>query len=260
MIAWLEDAKTKLPSDIYPFASNSIEYTKLGVYNEIVLAGGQVINKDKDKALIDTPETINGYKTLFDLVKSDLHSPFYVTIETGAGTLFKSEKALVYQAGSYSLLTYSDKEQAQVARNFEIYPIPEIKEGVKSKSVIHGVGNVISANSKNPDVAFDFINYMSSEELMKTYTQLALFSQSHKNVQDYYGEVMKNKTGLDVSVVYNVADGAMPLPNSINTAKLDKLIVDNVSEYIQDKKSFDDMIKDTQKGVQSALDKENKNK
>ncbi len=101
---------------------------------------------------------------------------------------------------------------------------------------------------------------MSSEESMKTYTELALVSQSHKNVQDYYGEVMKDKTGLDVSVVYNVADGAMSLPNSINTAKWDKVIVDNISDYMQDKKSFDDMIKDTQKGVQAALDEENKNK
>ncbi|MEG2786863.1 MAG: sugar ABC transporter substrate-binding protein [Romboutsia sp.] len=260
MIAWLEDAKAKLPKDIYPFASNTLEYTQLGIFNGIALSGGQVLNEDKTKALIDTPESVNGYKTYLDLVKSDLHSPFDVTLETGAGTLFKSEKALAYQAGSYSLLTYSDKEQAQVAGNFEIYPIPEIKEDVKTKSVIHGVGNVISANSKYPDEAFKFINYMSSEESMKTYTELALVSQSHKNVQNLYGDVMKDKTGLDVSVVYDVAKDAMPLPNSVDTAKWDKVIVDNISSYVQEKQSFDDMIKNTQKGVQEVLDKENQNK
>lgn len=260
MLTWLEGAKAKLPKDIYPFTSSTVEYTQLGIFNGVALAGGQIINEDKTKALIDTPETKNGYKTYLDLVKSDLHSPFDVTVETGAGTLFKSEKALAYQAGSYSLLTLSDKEQAQVAGNFEIYPVPAIKEGVKTKSVIHGVGNVISANSKHPDEAFKFINYMSSEESMKTYTELALVSQSHKNVQDLYGKVMKEKTGLDVSVVYDVAKDAMPLPNSVDTAKWDKIIVDNISSYVQDKQSFDDMIKNTQKDMQEVLDKENQGK
>ena len=58
---------------------------------------------------------------------------------------------------------------------------------------------------------------------------------------------MKEKTGLDVSVVYDVAKDAMPLPNSVDTAKWDKIIVDNISSYVQDKQSFDDMIKNTQK-------------
>ena len=71
---------------------------------------------------------------------------------------------------------------------------------------------------------------------------------------------MKEKTGLDVSVVYDVAKDAMPLPNSIDTAKWDKIIVDNISSYVQDKQSFDDMIKNTQKGMQEVLDKENQGK
>ena len=53
---------------------------------------------------------------------------------------------------------------------------------------------------------------------MKTYTGLTLVSQLHKNVQDLYGDVMK-KTGLDVSVVYDVAKDAITLPNSIDTGK-----------------------------------------
>lgn len=63
-----------------------------------------------------------------------------------------------------------------------------------------------------------------------------------------------------LSVVYDVAKDAMPLPNSVDTAKWDKVIVDNISLYVQDKQSFDDMIKNTQKDVQEVLDKENQNK
>lgn len=247
MIAWLEDAKTKLPEDIYPFTSDTIKSTQLGIFNGIALTGGEVINKDKTKALIDTPKTIEGYKTYLDLVKSDLHSPYDVTIETGSDILFKSENALVSLDGSYALPTYSDKEQAQVAGKFDIYPIPQIKDGVKSRTVIHGLGNVISANSKHPDEAFKFINFMSSEESMRKYTELVLVPQAHKNVQTAYREIMKEKIGLDVSVVYDVTDGAFPVQNSVETGKWDKAIVDNISAYIQDKKSFDNMIKDTQR-------------
>ncbi|MEG2381344.1 MAG: DNA-directed RNA polymerase subunit omega, partial [Oscillospiraceae bacterium] len=50
-----------------------------------------------------------------------------------------------------------------------------------------------------------------------------------------------------------ITEGAMPLPHSINTAKWDKVITDNISTYIQDKITFDEMIKNTQKGIQDAL-------
>ncbi len=258
MITWLEGAKAKLPKDIYAFTSYATESTQSGLFNEIALAGGKVISDDKTKALIDSPETIEGYKKYFDLVTSDLHSPLDITLEVGAGTLFKSEKALVYQSGSYGLLPYSDKEQAQVAGNFEIYKIPAIKEGVESETVIHGLGNVISSNSKHQDEAFKFINYMSTEEAMKTYTELALVPQAHKNVQELFGKVMKEQTGLDVTPVYEVADGAMALPNSFETSKWYKVITDNISDYLQGKQSFDDMISKSQKGVQEILDKEKK--
>lgn len=258
MIAWLEDAKTKLPADIYPFTSYVTESTQSGIFNEVALAGGKVISDDKTKALIDSPETVEGFKKYLELGKSDLHSPLDVTLEIGAGTIFKSEKALAYQSGSYGLLPYSDKEQSQVAGNFKIYPIPTIKDGVESRSVIHGLSNVISANSKNPDEAFKFIQYISTEEAMKKYTEMALVPQSHKNVQDTFGEVMKEKTGLDVSVVYDVANGAMPLPASFESSKWYKVITDNLSAYMQDQMSFDELISKSQSGVQEILDKEKK--
>lgn len=258
MIAWLKDAKTKLPKDIYPFTSYPTESTQSGVFNEVASAGGKVISDDKTKAMLTTPETKEGFKKYFDLVKSDLHSPSDVTLEVGAGTLFKSEKALVLQAGSYGLLPYSDKEQAKVAGNFKLYEIPTIKEGNKSKTVIHGLGNVISSNSKHPEEAFDFINYISSEESMKKYTELALVPQAHKNVQELFGKVMKEKTGIDTAVMSKVAENAMPLPNSFETSKWDKVIMDNMTKFMQDEISLDKALENSQNEMQSILDKEKK--
>ncbi len=258
MLAWLEDAKTKLPDDIYPFVSAASEDTQSGVFNEVASAGGKVISDDKKTALLTSPETKEGFTKYFELAKSDLHAPLDVTLEVGSGTLFKSEKALVLQTGSYSLLPYSDKEQSQAAGNFKLYPIPTIKEGNKSKTVIHGLGNVISANSKHPEEAFDFINYMSSEESMKKYTESALVPQAHKNVQAYFGEVIKEKTGIDTTVMSELAENAMPLPNSFETPKWDKAINDNMSKFMQGEVSLDEALENAQKEMQAILDKEHK--
>ena len=258
MIAWLEEAKSKLPEDVYPFTSYATESTQSGVFNEVASAGGKVISDDKTKAMLNTPETKDGFTKYYDLAKSNLHSPLDITLEVGGSTLFKSEKALVMQTGTYGLLPYSDPEQSQVAGKFKIYPIPTIKEGNESKSVIHGLGNVISANSKHPEEAFDFINYMSTEESMKKYTELALVPQSHKNVQDLFGEVMKEKTGLDTTVMSQLAEKAMPLPNSFETSKWDKVIMDNISKFMRDEITLDEALEKSQKEMQEILDKEQK--
>ncbi len=258
MIAWLEEAKSKLPEDIYPITSYFTGSNQAGVFNEIASAGGKIISDDKKTALLNTPESKDGYTKYFELVQSDLHTPYEMTIETGNSTLFKSEKALMTQAGSYVLLPYSDKEQSKVAGNFKLHAIPTIKEGNKSKSIIHGLGNVISANSKHPDEAFKFIQFMSSEESMAKYTELALVPQAHKNVQDLFVKVMKEKTGVDASIISEVSVDAMPLPNSFETVKWDKVITDNINELMQGKISIDEAIEKSQKEMQEILDKENK--
>lgn len=258
MIAWLEEAKSKLPKDVYPFTSAATEDTQSGVFNEVASAGGKVISEDKTKAMLTTPETKDGFKKYFDLVKSDLHSPLDITIELGPAAIFKSEKALVFQAGSSELLKYSDPEQSQAAGNFKLYPIPTIKEGNETKTVIHSLGNVISANSKHPEEAFDFISFMSTEESMKTYTELALVPQAHKNIQDVFVEVMKEKTGLDTNVMLELAENAMPLPNSFETVKWDKVIIDNISKFMQDEITLDEALENAQNEMQAILDKEQK--
>lgn len=258
MISWLEDAKTKLPDGVYPITSFTTESNQLGVFNEVASAGGSILSEDKTKAMINKPETTEGFKRYFELATSNLHSPIDLNRELKTSTIFKSNKALAIQAGSYHILGYSDPEQAKVAGNFEIYQIPKINENAKGSSVIHGLGNAISSNSKHPEESFDFIKFMSTKESMEKYTKLASVPQARKDVQDVFTASMKEQLGIDVTPLTDAAQGAMALPNSFDTSKWDKVINDNFNEYLNGKMSLDDAINKTQEGIQKVLDAEKK--
>lgn len=93
---------------------------------------------------------------------------------------------------------------------------------------------------------------------MKTYTELILVLQAHRNLQDLLGKVMKEKTVIDTQVMSKVAESAMPLPNSFETSKWDKVIMDNITKFMQDEISLDEALENAQNEIQVILDKEKK--
>ncbi|MGL5507922.1 MAG: ABC transporter substrate-binding protein [Paraclostridium sp.] len=256
MIEWAEDAKTKLPEDVSPITSPLAGDLQIGFHNSVASSGGQIISDDGKKAMIDTPEVKAGIKKFFDLAKSDLHTDQNLVTEIGAGPLFRSNKALAAETITAYLGIYSDEEQSDVAGKFEVYPFPKMSDN--NKNILSGLGNAISSNSKHPEEAWDFINYMSSENSMKKYSEIAMVPQAHKNVQEDYVKVVKDKQDLDVSIVPELATNAVPIPSTIETASWERVIITTLEEHLQGKISFDESINKMQAGVQDVLDKENK--
>ena len=256
MLAWAKEAKTKLPEDVSPITSPLAGDLQIGFHNSVASSGGQIISDDGKKAMIDTPEVKDGIKKFFDLAQSDLHTEQNLVTEIGAGPLFRSNKAVAAETISAYLLIYSDEEQSDVAGKFEVYPFPKMSD--KNKNVISGLGNAISTNSKHPEEAWDFINYMSSEEAMRKYSEIAMVPQAHKNVQEDYVKTVKDKMNLDVSIIPELANNAIPIPSTIETASWERVISTTLEDHLQGKISFDEAIKKMQDGVQEVLDKENK--
>lgn len=256
MISWAEEAKTKLPEDVSPITSPLAGDLQVGFHNSVASSGGQIISDDGKKAMIDTPEVKAGIKKFFDLAQSDLHTDQNLVTEIGAGPLFRSNKALASETITAYLGIYSDEEQSDVAGKFEVYPFPKMSDN--NKNILSGLGNAISSNSKHPEEAWDFINYMSSEDAMRKYSEIAMVPQAHKNVQDDYVKVVKEKQDLDVSIVPELATNAVPIPSTIETASWERVIITTLEEHLQGKISYDEAIKKMQDGVQAVLDKENK--
>lgn len=256
MLAWAEEAKTKLPEDISPMTSPLTGDLQVGFHNSIASSGTTMISDDGKTASIDTPEAKAGIQKFFDLAKSDIHSEPNMTTEVGAGPLFRSNKALAVQTISCYLSIYNDPEQSDVAGKFVVYPFPKMSEN--NKNVISGLGNAISTNSKHQDEAWDFINYMSSEESMRKYSEIALVPQAHNNVQDQFTKSVQEKMDLDVSMIPELAKNAVPIPSTLETMAWERVLFTTLDEHLQGKISFDEAIKKMQDGVQEVLDKENK--
>ncbi|MFD0711511.1 ABC transporter substrate-binding protein [Paenibacillus sp. GCM10027626] len=157
----LTDAAKQLTDSskgIYGFAAAQAgqEY----YYNTILQAGGTIISDDKKTSGYDKPEAIEGVKFLTDMIHVHKVSPTLAQLtETSAADLFKSGKLAMYYDGSWAAV---DMMQVDAIKDsVDVAPLPK---GKKQGVVLHGLGHVMSANSKHPKEAWEFIKFLGSKE------------------------------------------------------------------------------------------------
>ncbi|OPH57703.1 sugar ABC transporter substrate-binding protein [Paenibacillus ferrarius] len=149
---------TDTSKGIYGFAApmmNQEDY-----YNTILQAGGSIISDDHKKSGFDQPEAIEGLKFLTDLIQVHKVSPTLAQMtETAPSDLFTSGKLAMYFDGSWA--AFSINQSADMKNNADVAPLPK---GKKQGVVIHGLGHVISANSKHPKEAWEFVKFLGSKQ------------------------------------------------------------------------------------------------
>ncbi|NEW04983.1 sugar ABC transporter substrate-binding protein [Paenibacillus sp. SYP-B3998] len=149
---------TDTSKGIYGFAApmmNQEDY-----YNTILQAGGNVISDDHKKSGYDQPEAIEGLKFLTDLIQVHKVSPTLAQMtETAPADMFTSGKLAMYFDGSWAAFTINQNQDMK--NNADVAVLPK---GKKQGVVIHGLGNVISANTKHPKEAWEFVKFLASKE------------------------------------------------------------------------------------------------
>lgn len=143
---------------VYGFAAPMMNQEDF--YNTILQAGGSIISDDHKKSGYDQPEAIEGLKFLTDLIQVHKVSPTLAQMtETAPSDLFTSGKLAMYFDGSWA--AFSINQNADMKNNADVAPLPK---GKKQGVVIHGLGHVISANSKHPKEAWEFVKFLGSKE------------------------------------------------------------------------------------------------
>ena len=147
---------TKEDGSVYGIAaplSNQTTY-----YNTIYAMGGEVISEDKKQSGYDKPETQAGIQCWVDLLKEGISPSLASLTEASADAQFLSGRLAMCWNGSWFASTIASSELKDV---IDVAELPSLN-GTKA-TVIHGSINAISSNTKNPQAAWKWVEFLSGE-------------------------------------------------------------------------------------------------
>lgn len=130
-------------------------------------SGGDLLNADKTKTLLGTPEAAAGIQFLQDLIwKEKVMADPSLFAETGDA--FEQGKAAMEANGSWLVPTHT-AAGAELGFAFSIAPLPKGPAGRFTS--VNPTGAVVYKGTKAPDAAWEFVKYLASpaaqEQLMK---------------------------------------------------------------------------------------------
>jgi multiple sugar transport system substrate-binding protein len=164
--------------------------------------GGAILSDDKTKCVLDQPQAIQAFQFLVDLIYKDKVSQLPQAMGNDPTEFFKQGKAAMITTGSWNVGPYAK----DLKFKWGIAPLPNSPNTGKRVSVIHGLGNVISANTKNPDAAWEFVKFMASEPgqqiLANTGTQIPTLQGLAKGWQEAHKD-QNTQIFLDAATNYS---------------------------------------------------------
>ncbi|GLV54027.1 sugar ABC transporter substrate-binding protein [Dictyobacter sp. S3.2.2.5] len=152
-----------------------------GFYDTIPQNGGFVISPDKKTSGFDNPATIGGLKFWTDLIQAKDSPTQAQMTDTVPLTLFESGKIAMMYGGSWDAVEFHSNSYTKDKVAATVLP-----KGKVRATVIHGLGNVISANTQYPQQAWEFVNYLGSKEAADTFAKTGTVIPAYKGTQDQW--------------------------------------------------------------------------
>lgn len=216
-------------------------------YDTIFQAGGKVISADGKKSGYDTPEAAAGIQFWTDLIASGASPTMAQLTETTADQWFLSGKLAMYQGGSWfrAALVGSDLEKDVVA-----IPLPK---GKVQATVIHGVSNVVAAQSKNKAAAQALQAYLAAKPAQQQQGDMGAVIPAFNKTQQGFVASMPD---ADLQVFLDELSYAKPLPISKNTAAWNALETKYLPDAFSGKTPVSTALKELAAQMNAALAKE----
>jgi multiple sugar transport system substrate-binding protein len=181
-----------------------------GFYNTIPQNGGYVISDDKKSSGLDKPEALGGIQFWTDLIKDKSSPTLAQMTDTTPESMFESGKIAMLYGGSWTATEFAQNEYTKNKVDVAVLP-----QGKERATVIHGLGNVISANTKYPKEAWEFVKFLGSKEAADIQAKTGTVIPAYTGTQDSW---VKSTPNFHLQVFIDELAYAKPYPVSKNTA------------------------------------------
>lgn len=221
----LLDAAKKLTigKDQYGFAIDT--YMQTGIGNFIFQNGGAVFNADNTKSAINSPENIETFQFLQDMIYKYQVSPTAgELVETPSYMQFQAEKVAMITFGSW----YLDPLYQAIGDKLGVAPMPVKKT---KASMLHGLGYAIDAKTKYAEEAWAFVKYCSEEEAMEMQADVVIPAYKGMDVK-----WTQKFPALDSKIFTEAAGYGVPLPVAAKNSTLVEQAMYNTLDKIWNQK------------------------
>lgn len=218
-----------------------------GYYNFVYQNGGTIITDDKVSGY-DNPKTIEAMKYYVRFVSEGL-SPKIFDDAARAETLQNGLCAMGF-FGSWNLSGFAANDY--MTKNFNVTVLPSANDGKRS-SIFNGLGNAISANTKHPEEAWKWVQYLSSKEGQTKQAELGVAISAYNGTADAW--INSNKT-FNIKCFVDMVKYAQIRPYSNTTAKWEDKAYEMLKGAFTGEKTVEDACKDTAKMMNDALKEE----
>ena len=203
------------PKGIY---ASGDELGNQGNYYPAILSNGGYIVKDGKSGYAD-PKTAEALQFWSDMVKEGYTPSGAQGADIRGRDRFFSGKAAMMWNGNWLV---SAALKSPVKNDLAILPLPKAPSGGR-KTVIHGIGNVMSAKTKNPEASAAFLSFLAGKDAALIQAKAGAANPAYTGTQtDFVNSApYALKTFIDAADQYSE-----PYPVSKDTAVWNKLETD----------------------------------
>lgn len=233
---------TNKEKGIWGFASTIANQE--GYYNFIWQNEGEIISEGGKSAGFNQPETIEALEYYTSFIKEGLSPTQAQMTETAASELFSSGKIGMMLDGPWMVPEYKKNPDLNVT---------VLPKGKTRAVAIHGLSNVIAANTKHKDAAWKFVQFLGSKEAAEVYAKTGTVIPAYNGTQDAW---MKSAPDLNLQVFIDAAEYSIPLPNVKSTGEIWQYEIDILKKAWSGDISVEEAADELTEKVNEVLSKE----
>ncbi|WP_426186430.1 ABC transporter substrate-binding protein [Microbacterium sp. TWP3-1-2b2] len=219
------------------------------VYPSILSNGGSILNEDGESGY-DDPASIEGIQFWTDLIADGSMPTPAQNADTSGLQRFLNGQAAMLWSGNWQVSGLLD---SPVADDVTVVELPLAPSGERT-TVIHGIGNVMSAKAAGDPAAQAFLAYLGSEEAAVTQAELGVANPAFTGTQQAF---VDSAPEYNLQIFLDAAtDYAVAYPVSKNTSAWNKLEGDLLPEAFSGAQPVEDIAAELADGMNQALAKE----
>lgn len=221
--------------------------TEVGYYNAIFQNGGKVLTDDKSKSELNTPATQEALQWWADFSLKDKSSPTVAQMaENDIRSLFASGKLAMIFDGSW---VFSDNASNDyLKQNADIAVLPK---GKVRATVYNGLGNAVSAYTKNKEAAVKFVEFLSSKKGMEIQGSTATAIPAYKGTDKKFVEATKDT--FNTEVFSDMLEYGVLRPNGANFNRAESTATEELAPIFSGKSTVTEATEKAAKSVNDIL-------